>query len=64
MRSRPWCVRLNLDGSFRAAKPATGRLCFTLDQWRNIDREAAEQFVVPNDDDRDVQQQFMAACGH
>ena len=58
-----WCVIVYPDGEFKYAKRRQGRIAWSLDDWRSLDPDAAEQYLVPNDQHRSTQQAFMSACG-
>lgn len=62
-----WCVRVHPDGRFRAAseQPTAGRAAFSLDGFRRMDPDAAEQFAgAPTaDESRRLQLAFIAATG-
>lgn len=60
---RPWCVVVYPDGTFKYAKPRNGRIAWSIDDWLTLDRAAAEQYLVPDDQHRSTQQAFRAACG-
>ncbi len=57
-----WCIHTNDDGRFRFA--TSGPLTVTsVDAWLHADTAAAQQWQVPDDNDRTVQLKFMHATG-